>query len=327
MSEAIYRIRLHLHGPVHWWSRPASYQQKDQHLPSDGLKNALLVTYLQLYGAQDPAAFMDRYRLSSAFPWQGEHCFLPAPLGARLFDAGTGNEKKARKVRWLSEECWRKVMQGEKLRFDDGLLSDNFYGMDPSNEKPGPRRWMQEKVNTQKVYEEGNPLPYLLERKDYGANGGLYFLVSCDEEALKELQKALRLLGDEGLGSYRNLGNGQFTASAPERWEPPQVAAAERALCLGLYIPPTGPETVALLQGGYYQLRRRGGHYCANPADKSLLGKINGAVYMLEEGSHLPATAAGGLPPGQRVDLSPRGAKHPVWRDGHILSIPYHLSV
>jgi CRISPR-associated protein Csm4 len=54
--------------------------------------------------------------------------------------------------------------------------------------------------------------PYYVDKIFFHKNAGLFFLVEAEEKTLEMLKAAMRLLSDNGIGTDRNVGNGQFEA-------------------------------------------------------------------------------------------------------------------
>ena len=164
---------------------------------------------------------------------------------------------------------------------------------------------------------------YPFERNDELA-GGLYFLVQFPKKGdreQKEFEEILALLGDTGLGGDKNSGNGLFEFSK-EKSCPIKTSYAEQPsfFCsLSLFCPnKTECQTMDWLEGGRYELKRRGGWI----HNSSLRRK---SLFMFSEGSCFKKSKNGGLE-GEIANVTPEACNlgHDVFRDGRGLFIGYN---
>jgi len=139
-----------------------------------------------------------------------------------------------------------------------------------------------------------------------------FVLESTSPEQRARLMAALRLLSDTGLGGMRTQGSGQFefTATRPNAELLGRLDQAGPQILLNLTRPgPQEAEQIAADAQSSYTLIRRDGFL-----DGSELQRQD--VWMLAEGSLVPAVLSGTLP-----DVAPPGYPHPVWRSGLAVSL------
>ncbi len=330
--------------------RPDSYESPEALLRADTLKSALLAAALPLYPAlrerAASAKWMDSFRLTSGFPFCGEECFFPKPLtqlpkfrqadGAELPDEDAG--KKTKKLRWLGQTYFEALLRGDKTRWplarllDGGaLISDKIGAVAVSEALTSRVSALHQQPHVFVPRGGGlDAVPYHTESLHFGPDAGLWFAVDyLNPDVQPQVEAALRLLGDSGLGTDKNLGRGHFEWESTElRLTVPDAATATHCLNLGPWCPDLAANqlTADLLASASYTLSKRGG-YLAAPAREELVRLRKKSVYMFDEGSVF--TAPPGTPElaGALLDLAPAdaagfGIDHPVWRDGRPLWLP-----
>ena len=336
--------------------RPDSYESPEALLRADTLKAALLACALPLYPELEPEErsrkWLGSFRLTSGFPfcaYGGDdekkipphyEYFFPKPL-TKLFelrdvlreDAG----KPLKKLRWLGQSYFEKLLQAddqttfERDHLLDGgaLISDKIKATDKPKDHPAQVSALHQQPHVFVPRGGGlDAVPYHTESLHFGPGAGLWFAVKYDDPAVQvQVEAALRLLGDSGLGTDKNLGRGHFDWKSDElRLTVPDAATATHRLNLAPWCPDIATQelTDATLADASYALSKRGG-YLAAPAQEELVRLRKKSIYMFDEGSVFPAT--GPEPTGALHDLAPAAAEgfhldHPVWRDGRPLWLP-----
>jgi CRISPR-associated protein Csm4 len=172
-------------------------------------------------------------------------------------------------------------------------------------------------------------MPFYLDKLYFNDEGGLYFMVhgAGDKKLRQRLEAALRLLGENGIGLQRGLGNGQFE----HEWATLELdlpAQATAAACLSLYCPTWEEWSPLNLEQSAYNFVKRGGWISA--ADPEYIRLRKRSVHMLVEGSAMPFAHAGAviLKGNGMIDLTPKTIEPPlpdgmkVWRDGTGVFLP-----
>ncbi|QXP83827.1 type III-A CRISPR-associated RAMP protein Csm4 [Methylococcus sp. Mc7] len=310
--------RLRFQAPFHVDSRGNdSYEQAETFIRSDTLSAAILSAWALL----DPDGVAERakapsFRLSSAFPFLGDICFLPRPvdsLAVSLDPVRLRDNKKLKKIQWLSVGLWKAVAGGFRL---DDAEAINILGTlatlkteTLADEKlwvveERPRLAMDRLTNS-----HAEELLFHFSRVWLNPMAGLYFLATFDDgQAQTDFEAALRLLGDEGFGADRSNGNGCFTFDhrADLGLKPP---AGRRAMALSLVNPDPSDRRQGWLDEAAYKLVSRGGWIAGTGLRKQRLR-------MFAEGSVFQAPLQG-----RTVEISPDHAPHPVYRDGRGLFV------
>lgn len=318
----IHVFKLSFQSPLHLSrGKLNTYESSDDTLHSDTLKSAIFASALQLYGDELlKEDFFEQFQVSSAFPFDGADYYLPKPLS--YFPACDNIiRKRLKAARYIRIGYFERLLKGEKVKPQDVI------------EAGSPPIWQRD--NTQRVVIDritSRGVPFYLE-KLYPVEPetrGLYFMVTAaknEEAVLSRLDKVIRLLGENGIGLQRNLGNGRFTATRTViEVDLPDHASASIALSLYAPLPEEFDATVA--EKGYYDFMQRGG-WIASPASTEHLGIRKQSVYMMKEGSVFPFAdnPSALVVRGQILDVTPdyQSLNHPVWRDGKGVFLPIKI--
>jgi len=320
---------LHLGGP-----RPDSYESSETVLHSDTLKAALFAAGKMLYGEELDAAFLDSFRISSAFPFIGEHLFFPKPMQkipVQLLENGEPmpegkDSKMLKKLRYIEKELFEQLLNTTgKIPVEKECLAKNglFLWNQPAANRSLFSKMTQERVSIPRDRQQEDPTPYSVERIHFSPGAGLFALVEwTGENSRAQLEACFRLLGDEGIGTDRSVGNGMFRPDFGSiSLELPDEADAW--MCLGLYNPAPEETPQIRWEQSAYLVTERGG-YIAGGADPAFRHYRKKRVRMLTEASVL---SAGTAPKGRLLDLRPESEAiaHPVYRDGRCVFIPVKI--
>lgn len=329
--------KLHFHSPLHLSRGRDAYDETAEVLHSDTLKSALFVCAKQLYGDAIDRTFLDSFTLSSAFPFLGNELFFPKPSW-RLpisFDGKSeedkGVAKMYKKLAYLSKSYFEATLAGTETTVAESQLIDKRFLSEQAN--PSATLWkreVQQRVTVPHMGEvaanekAAQPRPFYMERIFFADGAGLFCLVKlndADKTTQERLTAALKLLGDNGIGTDKTVGNGQFSFEklAPISLNVPENAPAQ--IALSLYCPEREELTEDMLNESAYNLVKRGG-YVASPENIEHITLRKRAVYMFTEGS---VFATQNALVGKCADLKPEGVgiSHAIWRDGRALFLPF----
>ncbi|MBW4652558.1 MAG: type III-A CRISPR-associated RAMP protein Csm4 [Kaiparowitsia implicata GSE-PSE-MK54-09C] len=154
---------------------------------------------------------------------------------------------------------------------------------------------------------------------------GLYFLLELPTDAPEleaDLQQALAVLGEEGMGGERSSGAGRFSVQAweslPADWQAVVNFAQGNHHSLVSLFWQLGIDQTQLGSGACYAIHERGG-WIASPLSGRQLRRQK--LQMFAEGSvfaHKPI--------GQLADVTPSGfTRHAIYRSGLAVSLPVKL--
>jgi CRISPR-associated protein Csm4 len=322
-------IKLQFVSPLHLSRGKSNLENSYETLHSDTLKSALFVCALQLYGDDeilrggDGQAFFEAFTNSSAFPYAGDELFFPKPEW--LSDSLTQSLelKELKKLKYISWQYYQDLLNGSLTSLETGKIKKRkYYTNSVDFEAPFISETVQRVVVSRDF--ESDADTFYTDRLYFKKNSGLFFLLkTTNEEWYIKIMAALRLLGSNGIGSDKTVGNGQFEIVESRPFEHAANEDCNKQIALSLYCPKQKEvQDQAFVKGSAYSIVKRGG-YVANPEDfdKSTLRKKS--VYMFSEGSVFPKQELEGT----IVDLKPAEyTMHPVWRDGRALFLPYKLT-
>jgi CRISPR type III-A-associated RAMP protein Csm4 len=330
-------VKLHFKGPLHISRGKDEYGSTEEILPSDALKSAIFACGQQLYDSEElQADFLDHFRTSSAFPFYQDEYFFPKPFTRLPFsisgleDEQAKEAKKLKQLRYLGKAYMEKALNGEGEQavpasyFVKGgaFLSER---MAKDSEAFLFQKAQQSRVaipHWDEMDKGAETRPFYMEKLYFQEGAGLYFLLDIDDRYKDTFYSCLSLLADNGIGTDRNVGNGQFTYTADQI----TIAVpddAQESMVLSLYCPEKAEVENGLLAGSRYQLLKRGG-FIASPEKTEHQSLRKKSLYMFTEGSIF------GRPTltGKNTNLQPAGdgktamPDHPIWRDGRPLYLP-----
>jgi CRISPR-associated protein Csm4 len=310
-----------------------TYTDSDNLLHSDGIKSAIFATAIELFGdTRINKAYFDSFKVSSAFPMVKNKYFLPKPAHFGLGIDNPTFRKSLNDVQYLELRFWEKFASGVQK---EDALSTTTTLKTPFKSEATQRVWIKHAYEGREQ-EKGfdydtltaedfnqDSTPFYIEKNFMKEDHKLYFLVNytegSDEELfLKEMDGIMRLLGDNGVGLQRGIGNGHFVAKR-NTLTLNLPTDSNGQMNLSLYCPDTADTLEQLnLTDSYYKLMKRGG-WISTPV--STLRKRS--IYMFTEGSVFRTPNA---PKGKTEDLRPDIFKeHPIWRDGNAIFLPIQL--
>lgn len=308
-----------------------TYADSEATLHSDSLKSAIFVTGLELYGEQWAQHFHD-FQVSSAMPYLNDQYFFPKPSHIDTLPMTATERKEVKGYRYVVQSVFENILRGAflmpQLTKDKGIKT--FFRKTQTQRVQikyafEDREEQGEKVDRDNLTDVDlnyNSVPFYIEKNYLPDNSGLFFIINtADTEGvhkalfLKTLDGIMTLLGDNGIGLQRGLGNGHFKAERTTlSLDVPDEATHH--INLSLYCPADDSELKSLtLTDSYYQLIKRGG-WISSPI--STYRKRT--VYMFTEGSVFKTPVS---PIGKIANLQPHiFTEHAVWRDGKSVFLP-----
>jgi len=335
-------IKLKFISPVHFWRGREELDKTELIYHSDSLKSALYAVGFSLFDEWKNADyFFDNFQISSCFPYAGNELFLPKPQLKRKLKFSNANEdnasKKAKKIEFIEHTVFKKLVNSEKeeIAIDSNNISPDGAFICKSNstftlkdEKGNLTEFLfyktevQQRVNVPNEVEEIDSKPFYIDRIYFEKNCGLYFLAEFESEMIRsQVLQALKLLGENGIGTDRTVGNGQFDFNAITDVSDFNFGISgktENHLLLGLYLPTIEEHQQIDFEKSHWSLLKRGG-YMAGSSEEELMHLRKKSIYMFGEGSVLKSDK---LLKGKFENLAPDWNNekiHPVWRDGQCL--------
>lgn len=310
-------VRLRFRQPLHLSrGKLNTYESSEHTLHSDTVQAALFVCALQLYDVATALDFQDTVRVSSAFPFVGDEFWLPRPLNPWL-DEDPETRKELKKIKYLKKAHFEQALHGQKPPVSELLEYGDVWKKIWKDDVT--QRVLIDRVNA-------GSTPFYLE-KLYPANWhrdrGLFVLLKNEGFDAARLKSLFRLLGDNGIGLQRSLGNGTFDIENLEI-EDFLLALPESGSAwvnLSLYRPADEEQVGKIqLEHSHYQLLKRGG-WLSSPDDTVHMSLRKKSVLMFSEGSVL--AFGSGEPKGRIEEIQPEWKGiHPVFRDGRGIFLP-----
>jgi CRISPR-associated protein Csm4 len=347
---------------LHFGRQGIGYEEAQETWPSDALFAALVAQAALLEGLDpagtQPPAFVQPFLEdappllhSSLFPRIATLPLLPRPaLGLRFEDDALHQTlgKRLKRLRYLSPALFRAVCEGAPLGAAPLLVQDGQVWLTIDEARALPAPWCtlagesdaqyRARLAAQPVWRI-EPVPHVTVDRTSGASAfyevgrvifapgcGLALLVACapgSDDAMRQFELLLGLLGESGIGGKRSVGYGAFRVAHGPPFN--YTAAGERAVLLSRFLPRR--DEIALLQapGSAYQLSNVGG-WLLGPSGESRPRQV---ITVLAEGSVLDTQ--GRTLRGQIADVRPMSehgplTPHPVYRSGLALTLPVHAA-
>ncbi len=316
-------------------------------IPADTLFSALFSAWISLGG--DPDAWVSAFPrtsngaydpadppflLTSAFPYAPGRLFFPRPLTASLPGLTEDDKKDWKKVKYIAEPLFWKLIHGDDLKgvWPQGwdakraqLLQGGSVLISPTAVGKIPEKiWKEEKIP--RVTLDRTSLAsnlYTVGRVTFADSCGLWFGVNwrdpdrtCGDASFSEaFEHALAELSTVGLGGDRNVGQGTFSYEVLDDITLPDPVSQTPALLLSRYHPRADEIPAVLRSAEAYKLESLRGW------GESTRGQFRRKqIQLIAAGSVLSPPNA--QPLGELIDISPStpdGAPlidHPVWRYG-----------
>ena len=332
--EKVKLYKLHFTSPVHFADASADYDVSLNTISSDTLYSALIACRAK-YGLSVDKDILG-CTFSSLFPFyqkdkvSNARLFFPKPLSFSPADVDPTNLKKLKKIEWLEQESFVKMLNGENIIDIDNICGAYFVDNDEID-----KDFVYSVENTRvklpmRNYEKDTE-PFYMDKVFFKDYSGLFFLAQGED--FGEMEKSLELLKLEGIGTDRNVGNGFFEFDKTVDTEDftnglpfGDCKKSDYIVSLSTLIPKDSNTASNLINGDLvaYDLQRRGGWITA-PKYSNLRKNV---VYSFTAGSVLANAhdSCGNL--GHIVDLTPSAINDDnfhVWRDGRAIVLPIKL--
>ncbi|MXV77061.1 type III-A CRISPR-associated RAMP protein Csm4 [Candidatus Poribacteria bacterium] len=321
-------------------------EKTETYISADTLFSAICQTWSTFYDSESLTEFLKRYvedsetlpfMLTSAFPYADNVYFFPKPLTFRGDeDTSDDSKKNIKKVRFISESVFRRIISNESSDFDKGSLISGQNVWVSADEKEQLKNVLitaEERKHLKQVKDEnlyimttsnrprvtigaqnaGSEI-WHVQTVQFNTNCGLWFAAKFDSDATKQkVETLLRVLGDNGIGGERNAGYGQFKFT-PAELDIPTAEDCNQFVTLSPIRPKTPEQLERLLIGNIaYNLNAKTGWVGAPGTHKR-----RKTVHMFSEGSVFNTSD---VSIGSLVDLTPENYPHPVYRYGYAWQI------
>lgn len=337
MKFKIYK--LHFTAPLHLGDMRDDYSVSLQTIASDTMYAALTSTLAKINKEMIPDGGDLGCTISSLFPFYQKVMdktqkdkndailFFPKPLKQTLpkLDDLT-KAKSVKKVSWLDVSYFKKALNGENLFATDDDIN-NVKGEFLTSAKDFDKDFISSDVSPRVTVSRNgqeDAVPFYMDKIYFKEKSGLYF-IACGDCSL--IEKALKLLQHEGIGTDRNIGNGYFEYK-PAELEIDIPSSADYAMSLSTFIPESKEQLQGMLADDNvaYDFMRRGG-WITTPPHNTYRKNV---VYAFNAASVFSMKIEGVTAMGKIVDLKPEldfepRIDHSIYRCGKSLFLPIKL--
>lgn len=341
-------VRLSFTSPLHISNERSDYSSGMPAMASDALSAAIYHAWFKMgYPEWIPKneADINTVIFSSLFPYtmyEGQYVyFLPKPFIPSVRSqenlTNTRLRKKLKKITWLDLQVFKDTLNGTSINLHADNLLGNYQsslpiGRSNTGGKSARPFISSNTVPRARVSRTGleDSVIYYIQRYYFNSSAGLYTMVYySNEEQKKRVQAAFRFLGEEGIGTDRNIGHGKFI---PEFGDVIKIELSEKpeyGIALGLFCPENEIQLKSMLEGEKvgFDFIKRGG-WLSEPYNT--WRKKN--IFMFKEGSCMNLSSVnlinGLAHAGRNIDIRPTETNpsitHPVWRNGRCLFFPFN---
>jgi len=339
----IYKLRFTT--PLHIGDERADYGTSLQTIHSDTLYAAMTAVLANI-GYKIPSNGDFGFSISSLFPYYEKDnkpvYFLPKLKLQAIPDKDLQDDaKKIKKIEWLDVEFFNKQINGKQLYNKSNvkpLLENGKYLTKQKIDSKFISKEVNPRVKVPRQYVVGDKKqdaePFYMERLYFKEQSGLYFIAVGDDDKLKIIDVALKILKDEGIGTDRTIGNGFFDFDATKDIDNIELdlPKSNKVSNLSLFLPENQEQINELLKGDdiAYNFQKRGGWI----TDSGLNTFRKNTVQMFSEASVFSYNGSidKEFVRGKIVDLKPKlnyeslnVKPHPIWRNGKALFIPVKI--
>ena len=321
-------IKLKNMTPLHIGTGKENYDFSSSDLHSDTLSAALAAMKMQKQSNADTKAFMESFIISSAYPFIGNHYFLPKPQGKVNIQVTDAEEyvsrKKLKRIKYIEINLWNDLIAGKELHVQTAQIKGTFL-LENLSEKDFDMPYksqVNQRVTVPRDLDK-DAEPFFFEWTYFQENAGLFCLLDVADKEKEDILALFKQLGEVGLGTDKNIGGGKFEIEVAQL-SISEVNTANAIMLLSLFIP-TEEELPRLnLPNSRYELLQRGG-YIAGSQDVMFRHLRKKSVYMFNVGSVFSTT----IPiSGRVIDLRPDWQDkqlHPVFRSGKPFVVPIKM--
>jgi len=324
-------FKLKFDSPLHIGNYREDYEQSNSYIRSDTLYAAVIATWAKI-GMKIPETGDPGFTISSLFPYtsdtEGKDVFFLPKISLSFPYKGdtVGIAKKLKKVNWVDYDYFEKQINPANTFSSFGRDNDHLKGEFCTSKKIDKKfisKQVLPRVTVPRNIDDSSGIFYM-ERIRFTEGSGLYFMFKATDDQKEKLYKTLEILGREGIGTDRTVGNGYFTPLRPEEITITFPRDTEYAVNISLFYPESMEQLKVMLdKNARYDLVKRGG-WITTAGFNTYRKK---SVYMFAEGSVFKTGKNGIKEMGcGSIDLTPKIMnEHKIFRNGRSLFIPVKI--
>ncbi|MEA5461606.1 type III-A CRISPR-associated RAMP protein Csm4 [Arcicella sp. LKC2W] len=332
MKQSFEVIYFEFTAPLHISNaRADDYGVSEKTIHSDTIHAAIMQSWAILGKTEWIKAIPD-FTISSLFPFTPKlktnemvHFFAKPFLkpNAGKSEVRTEDAKKFKKIKYVDIPHFESYISNKEVASTTDSIQDSYQTFD-AIDKDFMTSDVQPRIKRPRD-EQQDSKPFYTERIFFKKGSGMFCLVQYENESIrKQVKAALNLLAENGIGTDRAVGNGQFKVSFGKI----DIEIAENtnyAMNMSLFCPESKSNLAEILEDKNvkYEIIKRGG-WLSEPHNK--LRKRS--IYMFKEGSVFRINAAKPFSKGKTVDLLPAlpsKIENPIYRVGKALFLPVKL--
>ncbi len=268
-------FKLRFKKPIHIGGNQPGFEHTDEFIHSDTLFSALINAWQMLYPddmdiffppSKNGSLDFPFFKISSAYPFVKNQLYFPKPswkLGTPQITFHSPEiAKKIKKLSWIELSIYESWLNGELEEFipeetygegrywNRGVKSERDQEFYPALIEDSPRIVKDRTTETTDIF--------YFSRLFFAEGCGLFFLADFqDDSVIEKFRASLRLLGDEGIGGDRSVGNGQFELEETTV-EIRSPKDSEYSVSLSLVHPKNGEAKMLGEDSSYDLITRRG---------------------------------------------------------------------
>ena len=216
--------KLHFTSPLHIGDRHEDDSNSMKTIQSDTLYAALM-SCLAKTGCQIPENGDLGFVVSSLFPYfqRDEYSkpvyFLPNPMKAKFPEIDVSKAKKVKKMQWVDISFYERILSGDNISDDiipniqESYLTKVQLPEDINGSREFVKSEVSQRVKIASRTGEEDADPYYVDKVLFRYDSGLFFVAEGNTDLV---EKALKILSIEGIGTDRNVGFGFFEYSTDE---------------------------------------------------------------------------------------------------------------
>ena len=325
--------KLHFTSPLHIGDKHENDDNSLKTIQSDSLYAALM-SCLAKTGSHIPESGDLGFTTSSLFPYFQRDknsqpiYFLPMPMKAQPSEIkDVSMAKKVKKVQWVDVPFFEKIIFGDSFsdnyieNIQESYLTTEQLPMDANGSGEFVRSEVSQRVKIVSRTGEEDAEPYYVDKVLFKYESGLYFFAQGNTDLL---EKSLKLLSLEGIGTDRNVGFGFFDYSKDElSIELPKDA--NHQVSLSLFIPESKEQLTQMMDSEdvAYDFTRRGGWITTVPyttlRKNAIYGFLPGSVFSLKD---CDTCSVKGKLVNVKPEIGEMTPNHPIWRNGKSIMLP-----
>jgi CRISPR-associated protein Csm4 len=332
-------IRFRFTTPLHLSNIRADYGKTEKMVHSDTLHAAVMQT-MAFLGMSNLISKNPGWIFSSLFPFYRDSLhqytyFFKKPIflsdAEKIYLSNPDNYENAKnykKVEYVDKEGFEELLMNGYMKPKPENIKKPLYTHQDITLEDIYASDVNPRIRKPRTLIDSDPEIFYMERIYFKPEGGLYAIVYLEDSSqMDHLQQIINYLGESGLGTDRNIGNGRFTTEL-DQIEIEIPDKANYITNLSLFLPPDKSELEEMTKDkSCWKLIKRGG-WMSEPYNTYR----KKSVYMFSEGSVFKKAATDLTIMGNTANLKPelpapmKQVENDVYRVGKSIFLPISIT-